>query len=126
MFKLGAIEQMSIAYPSPSTNRHAQLMDTRTDLKIQPTHPIVDNIEMGDAQASTEPTFSIFSKWQRVTFVYIASVAAFTSPVSSSIYYPAMEILADDLNTTLTNISLTITTYMVRVDSAALIRSLNC
>jgi multidrug resistance protein len=60
-----------------------------------------------------EPPHSIFPKWQRGTFVYIASIAAFASPVSSSIYYPAMLILAKDLNTSLTNISLTITTFMV-------------
>ncbi|KAF2093074.1 MFS general substrate transporter, partial [Rhizodiscina lignyota] len=57
--------------------------------------------------------YSIFPKWQRVVYVYIASVAAFSSPVASSIYYPAMLTLARDLNTSLTNISLTITTYMI-------------
>ena len=66
-----------------------------------------------------EPPHSIFTKWQRVTYVYIASVAAFASPVSSSIYYPAMLSLAEDLNTSLTNISLTITTYMVGFISLA-------
>jgi hypothetical protein len=60
-----------------------------------------------------QPPHSIFPKWQRVTYVYIASLAAFTSPVSSSIYYPAMVTLAEDLNTSITNISFTITTYMV-------------
>jgi hypothetical protein len=64
-------------------------------------------------QPPIEPPYSVFSKWQKGTFVYIASVAAFASPVSSSIYFPAMLVLAKDLNTSLTNISLTITTYMV-------------
>jgi hypothetical protein len=58
---------------------------------------------------------SIFPKWQRVTYVYVASLAAFASPVSSTIYYPAMLSIAADLNTSLTKISLTITTYMVRL-----------
>ncbi|KAF2664798.1 MFS general substrate transporter, partial [Microthyrium microscopicum] len=60
-----------------------------------------------------EPPYSIFPKWQRVIYVYVASLAAFASPVSSTIYYPAMLTLAKDLNTSLTNISLTITTYMI-------------
>ena len=60
-----------------------------------------------------ESPYSIFPKWQRVLYVYIASLAAFASPVASNIYYPAMLTLARDLNTSLTNISLTITTYMV-------------
>jgi hypothetical protein len=67
-----------------------------------------------------EQLYSIFPKWQRGTLVYIASLAAFASPVSSTIYYPAMETLAHDLNTSLTNISLTITTYMVRRYNAPL------
>jgi multidrug resistance protein len=63
------------------------------------------------------PVHSVFPKWQRIIYVYIASLAAFTSPVSSSIYYPAMSSLAHDLNVSLTDISLTITTYMVRAAS---------
>lgn len=56
---------------------------------------------------------SVFSQLEKGTYVYIASLAAFASPVSSSIYLPAMTTLAADLHTSLTNISLTITTYMV-------------
>jgi hypothetical protein len=62
-----------------------------------------------------EPPHSVFSKWQRITYVYVASLAAFASPVSSSIYYPAMLTLAKDLNTSLTNINLSITAYVVRL-----------
>ena len=65
-------------------------------------------------QRPPEPPYSVFPKWQRVTYVYIASLAAFTSSISSSIYYPAMVSLADDLHTSLTDISFTITTYMVQ------------
>ena len=60
-----------------------------------------------------EQPYSIFPKWQRMLYVYVASLAAFASPVSSSIYYPAMLTLARDLDTSLTHISLTITTYLV-------------
>ncbi|KAF8852837.1 MFS general substrate transporter [Acephala macrosclerotiorum] len=60
-----------------------------------------------------QPPHSIFPKWQRMLYVYVASLAAFTSPVASSIYYPSMLTLAHDLNTSLTNISLTITTYLI-------------
>ena len=60
-----------------------------------------------------QPPFSVFSQFEKGLYIYIASVAAFASPVSSSIYYPAMNSLAKDLHTSLTNISLTITTYLV-------------
>lgn len=81
------------------------------DIEVQPERP-------------SQAPHSIFSKRQRITFVYIASVAAFASPVSSSIYYPAMVDLSKDLNTSLTNISLTITTYMVFPPSKAVLTAL--
>jgi hypothetical protein len=64
-------------------------------------------------EPSPAPQHSVFPKWQRVTYIYIASLAAFTSPVSNSIYYPSMVTLAEDLHTTITRISFTITSYMV-------------
>jgi hypothetical protein len=62
---------------------------------------------------AAEPPYSIFSRHERLFYAWLASVAAFASPVSTSIYYPALTVLAKDLNTSLANINLTITTYMV-------------
>ena len=61
----------------------------------------------------TEPPYSIFSGAEKVFYAWVASMAAFSSPVSSSIYYPALTVLASDLHTSVGNINLTITTYMV-------------
>lgn len=71
------------------------------------------DILMG-VRPSSEAAHSVFSKWQCVTYVYIASLAAFTSPVASNIYLPAMLSIARDLNVSSTRISLTVTVYMVR------------
>jgi hypothetical protein len=68
-----------------------------------------------NAPLQPEQPYSSFTKWQRVLSVYVASLAAFASPISSTIYYPAMLSLAHDLHTSLTNISLTITVYLVRL-----------
>jgi hypothetical protein len=62
-----------------------------------------------------EPPHSVFPKWQRVTYVYIASLAAFVAPVSSNIYLPAMLSIADELNVSLAKINLTITCFMVTI-----------
>ena len=64
-------------------------------------------------QVTEAPPYSIFPRYERLFYAWLASVAAFASPVSTSIYYPALTILAKDLNTSLGNINLTITTYMV-------------
>jgi multidrug resistance protein len=62
-----------------------------------------------------EPPHSVFPKWQRVTYVYIASLAAFVAPVSSNIYLPAMLSIADELKVSLAKINLTITFFMVTI-----------
>jgi multidrug resistance protein len=64
-------------------------------------------------ESSKEPPHSIFSRWQRITYVHVASLAAFASPVSSSIYLPAMLSIAKDLDVSLTKISWTITVFLV-------------
>ncbi|EFX02301.1 major facilitator superfamily transporter [Grosmannia clavigera kw1407] len=70
--------------------------------------------EAAEARENVEPSpHSVFPPWQRAACVYMASLAAFTSPVSSSIYYPAMQTIAADLHVSLTKISLSITTYMI-------------
>lgn len=72
-----------------------------------------DKVDENTVEDGAAPPHSLFSKLEKGIYIYIASLAAFASPISSSIYYPAMSTLATDLHTSLTNISLTITTYMV-------------
>ena len=65
-------------------------------------------------EPSIEPPYSIFTEFEKKAYAWVASIAAFASPVSSTIYYPALNVLAADLHTTATKINLTITTYLVR------------
>lgn len=66
-----------------------------------------------EEQIPVEPPYIVFLSFERVLYSWLASVAAFASPVSTSIYYPVLTVLATDLNTSLANINLTITTFMV-------------
>lgn len=68
-----------------------------------------DNVAVDDDQP-----FSIFSEFEKRLYAWSASLAAFSAPVSSTIYYPALNLLAEDLHTTPTKINLTITTFLVR------------
>jgi predicted MFS family arabinose efflux permease len=45
--------------------------------------------------------------------VVFAAIAAFFSPLTASIYLPALNTLAKDLNVSNSQITLTITTYLV-------------
>lgn len=71
------------------------------------------------------PVYSVFSRNQKRFIVFIASWAGFFSPISGTIYYPALNPLASDLNVSNTLINLTLTSYMVRVSclSASRIQS---
>ncbi|KAI5208618.1 citrate synthase [Aureobasidium subglaciale] len=67
---------------------------------------------------SEQPTddgdvYSIFTPTQKKLIVLTASLAGFFSPLSGSIYYPALNTIADDLGITATKVNLTVTTYMI-------------
>lgn len=66
-----------------------------------------------------EAPFSIWNSSQKKMIILVASAAAFFSPVSGQIYFPALNIIAEDLNVTDTMVNLSITTYMVSLPEYA-------
>lgn len=59
------------------------------------------------------PPYSSFTRWQKAWMTFLVAFAGMFSPMSSFIYYPAINSLAEGLGTTVQNINLTITSYMV-------------
>lgn len=57
--------------------------------------------------------FSVWSKNEKRLIVAAGSLAAFFSPLSSSIYFPALNTIADALNVSGSQINLTVTTYLI-------------
>ncbi|CAD0109699.1 unnamed protein product [Aureobasidium uvarum] len=57
--------------------------------------------------------YSVFTPTQKKLIVFTASLAGFFSPLSGSIYYPALNTIAEDLGITATKVNLTVTTYMI-------------
>ncbi|KAK7927614.1 MFS multidrug transporter [Apiospora marii] len=60
-----------------------------------------------------QPNYSIFMTWQKRAIVLGAAAGAFFSPLTAQIYFPALGMLAKDLNVSITQINLTVTTYMI-------------
>jgi hypothetical protein len=90
------------------------------DTPRQPLQGKENDIGAPDAQQQTksqdaepESPFSIYSTREKKFIVLMASLAALLSPLSANIYYPALNILADELSVSLTLINLTITAYLV-------------
>lgn len=92
----------TITIPKLTAKSNEAPLDVSSEAQNEPEH-----------QQPVDVPYSAFPKWQRITFVYVASLAAFAGPVSAGIYFPAILSIAQDLDTSLTNINLTITTYMV-------------
>lgn len=59
------------------------------------------------------PNYSAFSDWEKRGIVLGAAIGAFFSPLTAQIYLPALVTLADEFNVTISQINLTVTTYMV-------------
>ncbi|PYH91156.1 MFS general substrate transporter [Aspergillus ellipticus CBS 707.79] len=69
-----------------------------------------------EARQETSPeqeAFSVFTVNQKRAMVAVGSLASFFSPLSSSIYFPALDTIADALNVTTSKIDLTVTTYLI-------------
>lgn len=88
-------------------------------MAMEKSTPTVDLEKSQDQNAGNRPVevadvdYSVFTRSQKRFIVFMASWAGFFSPVSSQIYFPALNTLAEDLNVSNSLINLTLTSYMV-------------
>ncbi|KAF2162446.1 hypothetical protein M409DRAFT_37421 [Zasmidium cellare ATCC 36951] len=57
--------------------------------------------------------YCILPEWQKIALMLTASFAAIISPISSSIYLPAVNVLSRDLGVSISLINVTISTYLI-------------
>ncbi|ROW05831.1 hypothetical protein VMCG_05156 [Cytospora schulzeri] len=76
-------------------------------------HPVASPSPNGDPSQAVPPQYSSFTLWEKRFIVLGASLAAFFSPLTAQIYYPALTILQHDFHVTGSQINLTVTTYMI-------------
>jgi hypothetical protein len=62
---------------------------------------------------STGPPYSIFSHRAKMFIILSVSVSSLISPFGATTFYPALNVLARELNVTPTLVNLALTTYMV-------------
>ncbi|TLD37716.1 MFS general substrate transporter [Venturia nashicola] len=60
-----------------------------------------------------DPPHHILSRSKKKQLVYLVSLAAMFSPLSSNIYFPALTDIAESLNTSIALVALTVSIYMV-------------
>ncbi|KAH6651383.1 major facilitator superfamily domain-containing protein [Chaetomium tenue] len=61
----------------------------------------------------SEPPYHVFTTRKKWELVYIVSLAGLFSPLSSNIYFPALGDIAEDTETDIALIALTVTVYML-------------
>jgi len=70
--------------------------------------------EQGRSRVSSEPPYSIFNTGTKVFIIFMVSVSGLISPLAATVYYPALNPLAEELHVSNSAITLSITTYMVK------------
>jgi hypothetical protein len=105
IFKSESINIHSPGQPDTSTMISSDALDSEKGLGA--AHQ--------EQQGNTQPedSFSVFSQAEKKFIVFIAALATLIAPLTASIYYPVITVLAVDLDVSTTNINLTITTYLV-------------
>ena len=63
--------------------------------------------------STQEEVYTIFRRWEKVYIVSLITLAAWFSTLSSFIYYPVITFVARDVRTTVANVNLTVTSYMI-------------
>lgn len=66
-----------------------------------------------EAAPSQDEVYSIFTPGQKKAIVLTASFCSILSPLTGSIYYPALDTIARDYHVSNTAINLTVTTFLV-------------
>lgn len=59
------------------------------------------------------PPYSVFSNKAKYFIVFMVAISALISPFAATLFYPALTVLADQLNVSASLITLSVTTYML-------------
>jgi len=74
---------------------------------------VVQGAPQSQQNAVDQHDYSVFTVNQKRAIVAAASLASFYSPLSSSIYFPALETIASALGVSTSKVDITVTTYLV-------------
>lgn len=96
----------------PMAPQH-ELKQETSDVSYSQTEPESPGRGLNKADTAPEPPYSAFTKPQRWLIIALGTVSATFSGFASNIYFPAIPTIASALGTTVENINLTVTSYMI-------------
>ena len=103
------MQQPSATLASTPTQAHRNHDDTTNHSNVDAEKTVGTML----AGADSEPPFSTFTLTEKTIIVLTISFIGLVSPLSASIYFPAINTLANDLHVSTSDINLTVTTYLV-------------
>lgn len=106
--------QTTDAVPERDSREHQDTENLHVPSDEQVSAQDIDAEPPSETQAITGAKYSIFTTTEKRSIVFLAAFGAFFSPLSAQIYYPALDALSRDLHVSITEVNLTVTTYMVR------------
>lgn len=80
--------------------------------KIKDAEVLEQQLQKSNTAASERP-YSSFTLCEKRTIVCVASLAGFISPLTTNIYFRALNTIAADLGVSFSALNLTVTTYMI-------------
>jgi hypothetical protein len=82
---------------------------------LETTAEVPQNDSDGNSLARivSGPPYSIFSSKAKLFIVIMVAISALVSPFAATLFYPALNVLAKQLNVSESLITLSVTTYMV-------------
>ncbi|KAF2962954.1 hypothetical protein GQX73_g10624 [Xylaria multiplex] len=85
--------------------------ETTPDVQI--VAQTIDTEPPSEVRALSGNKYSFFTTNEKRAIVFAAAAGAFFSPLSAQIYFPALDSLSRDLGISVTEVNLTVTTYMI-------------
>lgn len=95
-----------------SSSEHELKQETSDVSNIEPESGSDHGLNKAE-QTPPESPYSLFTKRQRWLIFGLGTISATCSAWPSNIYFPAIPTIARSLNTTIENINLTVTSYMI-------------
>ena len=86
---------------------------SRRDDEPPSEKPVVSASTDGDPSQAVPPPYSSFTLGEKRMIVLAAALSAFFSPLTGQIYFPALNVIAKDLDVSVSQINLTVSTYMI-------------
>lgn len=95
--------------PMRSTSKNRNIKEPEIMTEDQQDHSDGNSL----SRIVSGPPYSIFTTKAKIFIVIMVSISALVSPFAATLFYPALNVLADQLHVSESLITLSVTTYMV-------------